>query len=117
LLLLGLAACNTASAQENIIEIAVSPSTLNLQSNGGCVTVHAVVAYRAVTGAGLYVEGAQVGDIVTFPDSRGELVVRCSIETVKSMVSVGTARFDLVVQTGSGTYTGTDTITVISRGK
>ena len=104
-------------AQADTIEIAVSPSTLNLSSNGGCVTVHAVIAYSAAREVELSVDGRSVDGLFTFPDSRGELVVRCGIDTIKSMVTVGTATFDLVVHTADGTHTGTDTIKVIDRGE
>jgi hypothetical protein len=112
-----MAVAATATAQDASLEMVVSPSTLNLESNGGCVTIHAVIGYSAVTDARLWVDGQPVLEFGTFPDSRGELVVRCSIETIKSMVSVGTATFDLTVHTQNGTYSGTDTIRVIDRGK
>jgi len=117
LLLLAMAVATTAFAQENTLEMVVSPSTLNLESNGGCVTIHAVIGYSAVTSAELWVNGEPILKFGTFPDSRGELVVRIGLETVKSMVSVGTATFDLRVQTQNGTYSGTDTIRVIDQGK
>ena len=51
-------------------------------------------------------------------DDRGDLVIKCSIDEVKELVSVseGTATFDLtVVTTGGTTYTGTDSARVVGR--
>lgn len=117
LLLLAMAVATAAVAQENTIEMAVSPSTLNLSSNGGCVSIHAVIGYSAVTQVELWVDEQPVTKFGTFPDSRGELVVRCDLQMIKGMVSVGTATFDLTVHTKNGIYTGTDTIRVIDEGK
>jgi hypothetical protein len=98
------------------VEIQVSPNTINLTSNGGRVSIHAVISYSAVTQVELAVDGAGVTDFTTFADDRGELVVRIDIDLIKSMLSEGTATFDLVMHTAGGTYTGTDTIRVINRG-
>ena len=100
------------------IEIVVSPNVLNLESEGGVLTIHADLAYSLVSKVGLEVNKQVVPILYTFPDSRGDLVVKCSIQTVKNMVSEGTATFDLSVTAKDGeTYFGTDTITVIARGK
>jgi len=103
-------------AQAAALNIVVAPSTLNLASNGGCVTVHAEIGYGATQSVELSVNGQTADVLFTFADSRGELVVRCDIETIKQMVSVGEATFALTVHTADGTYTGSDTIKVIDRG-
>lgn len=107
----------SAPAQADTMEIVVSPSTLNLASNGGCVTIHAEIKFSAVDRVELYVDGQAVGKLHTFADSRGDLVVRCGLAMIKSMVSEGVARFDLTAYTAGGAYTGTDTIRVINRGE
>jgi hypothetical protein len=104
-------------AQDNTIEVVVSPNVLNLNSNGGSVSLHTDIGYALVIDAELYVEGQRVEQISTFADSRGDLVVKCNLDTVKSMVAVGEATFVLEVDTQNGPYSGTDTITVISRGQ
>jgi hypothetical protein len=60
------------------------------------------------------VEGTSIGDLVTFPDSRGELVIRCSLEDVKDAVQVGTATFKVSIVAGEDVYAVEDTIPVIS---
>jgi hypothetical protein len=107
-------------AQDNTIEVVVSPNVLNLNSNGGSVSLHTDIRYALVSNAELEVEGEPVDRIWTFADSRGDLVVKCNLDTVKGMVDVdvGEATFVLEVTTQDGTsYSGTDTITVIARGK
>jgi hypothetical protein len=106
----------SASAQAAALDMAVSPSTLNLASNGGCVSIHAEIRYSAVERVELYVNGTEVSELTTFADDRGELVVRCDLDMIKAMVSEGLATFDLTAHTQDGTYTGTDTIRVINRG-
>lgn len=104
-------------AQDNTIEVVVSPNVLNLNSNGGSVSLHTDIGYTLVLGAELYVEDQLAEQISTFADSRGDLVVKCNLDTVKSMVAVGEATFVLEVDTQNGPYSGTDTIAVIARGK
>lgn len=106
----------SSSAQADTIEIQVSPNTINLTSNGGALSIHAVISYNSVNQVELSVDGQSVTEFSTFADDRGELVVRCNIEMIKSMVSEGTATFDLVMYTAAGTHTGTDTIRIINKG-
>jgi len=79
------------------------------------VSLHTDINYSWVVDVELEVEG-NLPAIHTFADDRGDLVVKCDIDTIKSMVSEGTATFDLTVYTEEATYSGTDAITVISRG-
>ena len=104
-------------AQDNTIEVVVSPNVLNLKSNGGSVSLHTDIRYALVSDAELYVEGQLVEPISTFADDRGDLVVKCNLGRVKDMVAVGEATFVLEVTTQDGLYSGTDTIKVIARGK
>ena len=104
-------------AQDNTIEVVVSPNVLNLKSNGGSVSLHTDIRYALVLDAELYVEGQLVEPISTFADDRGDLVVKCNLDKVKDMVAVGEATFVLEVTTQDGLYSGTDTIRVIARGK
>ena len=104
-------------AQEGTIEVVVSPNVLNLNSNGGSVSLHTDIRYALVSNAELEVEGQPVEPISTFADDRGDLVVKCNLDKVKDMVAVGEATFVLEVTTQDGLYSGTDTIRVIARGK
>jgi len=132
ILALALSTAAFAEDGDNTIDIQVSPHTLNLLSNGGAFTIHAEVDYGSVEIVTLTVDGADLTvnhpgmveegndptDCYTFADDLGDLVVKCDLETVKSMVSVGEATFELEALTEGGmTYTGEDTIDVISRGK
>ena len=108
---------SVAFAQDDTVEFVVSPSTLNLESNGGVISLHVDIAYSAVTDVELEVDGQSTPIASTFPDSRGDLVVKCRLATVKEQVSVGEATFALTVYTQSATYSGVDTIKVIDQGK
>ena len=107
-----------AEDNNNTIEVVVSPNVLNLNSNGGSVSLHTDIDYAVVVvdGVELYVEDQLVEQIWTFADDRGDLVVKCNIDIVKGMVVVGEATVDLEVTTEDGTSFGTDTIAVIARG-
>lgn len=104
----------TVLASDNTIDIVVSPHVLNIESNGGSISIHTDIGYVSEDEAALEVNGTLIENIYTFTDSRGNLVVKCSINTVKSIV-VGEeeATFVLTANYNGGTYTGTDTIAVI----
>ena len=93
-------------------KLIVSPNVLNLESNGGVVTLHADIGYSSAYVLELEVNGDPLPIALSFPDSLGDLVIRCSMATVKGMVDVGEATFDLTID---GTYFGSDTITVIAQ--
>lgn len=101
-----------ASAQDSTFELVVSPNVLNLESNGGVVTLHADIGYSSQYDLKLWVNNQPLPIAFTFRDSRGDLVIRCSLTTVKDMVEVGEATFDLTID---DIYTGTDTILVIDQ--
>ena len=111
---------NGVFALDNTIEVVVSPNVLNLRSNGGSLSLHTDIGYGSVGVAELYVDDQPepVDGIWIFADDRGDLVVKCSLYTVKGMVEVGEATFRLEVDTKDGLhYSGTDTIRVIACGK
>ena len=99
-----------AFAEDNAIELVVSPNVLNLESKGGVVTLHADIAYDSDYDLELEVNGQSLTIASTSADSRGDLVIKCSLVEVKGMLEVGEASFDLTV---NDYYTGTDTILVI----
>jgi len=96
----------------------VSPHVLNLDSYGGSVSLHTNIGYSTVLVVDLTVQGVQEFPILgTFADNRGELVVKCSVETVKDL-DLGAATFVLTLESsvdGTIIHTAEDTITIISQ--
>ena len=101
-------------ADDNTIDMVVSPNVLNIESNGGSISIHTNIGYVPEADAALEVNGTPIETIYTFTDSRGNLVVKCSINTVKNIV-VGEdkAVFVLTCNYNGGIYSGTDTVAVI----
>ena len=112
-ILLTIALSGAVLADDGTIEMVVSPNVLNLESNGGSISVHTDIGYVRTAEVILKVNGTPVS-VYTFADSCGNLVVKASITTVKDIVIAGEdAIFDLTYYLTSGTYTGTDTVPVI----
>jgi len=110
LVALGLSA---TPAWSETITIQVSPNTLNLDSEGTWVTVHATIPLSVVKDVDLFVDGAEVTIASVYADARGDLVVKSHIEDVKAVVSTGDAVFTLSGDTEAGDFSGSDTIRVI----
>ena len=105
---------STVLADGTTIDMVVSPNVLNMESNGGSVSIHTDIGYVAEADATLVVNGTPTEIVNTFPDNRGNLVVKCDIDTVKAIVAgAEDAVFVLTYAHGGGTYSGTDTIAVI----
>ena len=101
-------------AADNTIDMVVSPNVLNIESNGGSISIHTNIGYVSAADATLEVNGTPIENIYTFTDSRGNLVVKCSISTVKNIViGEDEAVFALTCNYNEGIYSGTDTIAVI----
>lgn len=118
-LVLGLAngvLANGATAGDEFA-LQVSPHVLNLDSYGGSVSLHTNIGYSTDLVVDLTVQGIQDFPILgTFADSRGELVVKCSVETVKEIAELGAATFVLTLELdGVVVYEAEDTITIISQ--
>jgi hypothetical protein len=112
--LLSVSLTSAVFADENTIDMVVSPNVLNLESNGGSISVHTDIGYVAPADATLEVNGTPVDTIYTFTDSCGNLVVKADIAAVKEMVVAGEdAVFVLTCNYNGGIYTGTDTVPVI----
>ena len=95
------------------IPIDISPNTINIESDGAWVTVHAEIPYGVVdydydvTLNGIVVE-------LTKADNRGDLVAKFCVDDVKDIVEPGTAELTLHGVTDTGVeFTGKDTIKVI----
>lgn len=114
--ILGAGLLSGAFAADNTMEIVASPNVLNLESNGGAFTIHADIKYSIVEDVYLEINGDELAVLHTFPDDRGDLVVKCSRETIKDVAEVGEATFDLTAYTALDTYFGSDTIKIIQRG-
>ena len=112
-LMLGLLAGPAVSQTGEVtIPIVISPNTINLESEGVWVTVHAEIPYSVVVRVSVTLDGIPVK--VTKADARGELVAKFCVDDVKAIVQPGTAELTLRGVTETGVeFTGTDTITVI----
>jgi hypothetical protein len=94
------------------IEIAVSPNTLVMGSQGVWVTVHADIPYSTVAGVSVTLNGVAVD--FTKADNRGDLVAKFQIDAIKGIVAPPSAELTLSGLTKDGVaFSGTDTIRVI----
>ena len=100
------------SAETSDVDMVVSPNVLNLESSGGTVSLHVDFAYSSVSTLDLKLDGLPLPYVDTFPDSRGDLVIKCDIAEVKDMVEVGNATFALTI---NDMHPATDTIRVIEQ--
>lgn len=96
------------------IEIVVSPKVLNLDSEGGVLTIHADIEYSKEAVVTVKVNGVGVDVTGTFEDNRGDLVVKCDLDDVKELLEEEEeATFALTVTVNDVDYIGTDTVKVI----
>ena len=94
------------------VPIVISPSTINLESEGTWVTVHAEIDYSDVVGATVTLNGIPVK--ATFADNRGDLVAKFAVGDVRGIVKPGMAQLTLSGTTrDGGTFSGTDAVRVI----
>jgi hypothetical protein len=108
----GLWVCHAAEEDTLVVPIQVSPSTLNLESQGTWVTIHAEIPYSWVVGVSVTLNGLPVD--VTKADNRGELVAKFNLDDVKDMVSPGIVELTLLGVTKDGeTFTGSEDVTVV----
>ena len=99
-------------ADDVTVPIVISPSVLNLDSQGVWVTVHAEIPYSRVVGVSVTLDGIPVQ--VTKADARGELVAKFALDDVKAILDVGTVTLVLDgTTTDGGSFTGSDAIRVI----
>ena len=112
--ILSLLISGAALADDNTIDMVVSPNILNIESNGGSISIHTDIGYVSEEDTALEVNGTEIENIYTKTDSCGNLVVKCSIDTVKAIViDEEEAIFILTCNYNDGIYSGTDTIAVI----
>lgn len=105
-------------AEDQIVPIVISPSTINLQWKGQCVTVHADIPYSEVVSRSVTLStlNDSISATATFPDDRGDLVAKFSVEDVRRIVELGMVRLTLAGDTRDGTFSGTDMVRVIDTG-
>lgn len=119
LLTLGLFAvpvlCPSEDTDPITVPIVISPSTINLESEGVWVTVHAEIPNSSVIGLSVTLNGVEV--IFTKADNRGDLVAKFYVDDVKDEDIIEpdtTAILMLSGMTCEGVaFSGTDTIKVI----
>ena len=108
----------SAAAQDALtITMKVSPNAIVPVSQGGCVSVHADIAYSAVAPGSVELTIDDDPTVITpylvFADLQGNLVAKFNLATIKGMVEPPKAEFHM---TGElllgGTFSGTDDIAV-----
>lgn len=99
------------------IEITVSPNVINIQSEATVVTVHTDIAYGAVAGATVELNGIAIA--WSKADARGNFVAKFVAEEVKDLVKdgqldLGTVTLTLTGETRLGvTFSGSDDVEII----
>ena len=78
------------------LDIQLSPRTLVLSSGGDQLTIHTDFPYLAADSVTLDIGDTSEVSVATFADDRGNLVVRCSKEAVKTAVGDFDGRFTTV---------------------
>ncbi len=118
LLLITLAfAASGSHADEGIINITVAPNTLNIQSQGTIVTVHTNIAYSAVDGSSVTLNGIEIEFYKA--DNQGNFVAKFEMSAVKDLVDDGALELGTIIltlegmTTGGESFTGDDIITVM----
>ena len=103
-----------ALADDNTIDMVVSPNVLNIESNGGSISIHTDIDYVSEADTTVEVNGTEIEVISTFTDNCGNLVVKCDIDEVKGIVKDAYfADFVLTCNYNGGVYTGSDSVPVI----
>jgi hypothetical protein len=104
--------------QPFVINIDVAPNVLNIASSGTVVTVHTDIAYSAVDGASVFLNGVSIDWWKS--DSRGQFVAKFDMEEVETLVTdhvleLGDIELKLTGTTTDGVvFSGTQVIKVIN---
>jgi hypothetical protein len=103
-----------SSYAQEVIEIQVSPSTLNLQNNGQVVTVHTEISYSLVVAETVSMNGIVIDSWKA--DLQGNFVAKFVMEEIVGLpLEIGDYN-DLTLdgtKTDGTTFTGTDQVLVI----
>lgn len=107
-----------AQGADLIVSIVISPSTINLQSNGVWVTVHADIPYSTVDTKTATVTLDGIVARATFADNCGDLVAKFAVDEVRDILNPGPATLTLAGWTVDGnSFSGTDAVMVTDGGK
>jgi hypothetical protein len=99
---------------QEVIDIQVSPSTLNLQNNGQVVTVHTEIAYSLVVAETVSMNGIEIDSWKA--DDRGNFVAKFIMEAIIGLPLVIGDYNELTLEgtrTDGSTFIGTDQVMVI----
>ena len=99
------------------IQIDVAPNVLNINNQGEVVTVHTDIAYGAVVGSTVYLNGVSIQSWKS--DNRGNFVAKFNIEAIKDLpLDIGNYNtLELRGETTSGEmFCGAQEILVVDKG-
>ena len=101
---------------QEIIDIQVSPSTLNLQNRGEWVTVHTDIAYSLVDAASVTMNGVAIS--WSKIDNQGNFVAKFVIGDIVGLPGLTIGGYNTLtlegVTTDGVTFTGSDQVMVIN---
>jgi len=104
-----------ALSAEIPIQIDVAPHVLNIQSEGAIVTVHTDIAYSAVDGASVYLNGVAIQWWKA--DARGNFVAKFVMDEIKTLDGLIIDGYNVLVLNGyttdGDTFIGEQEIKVI----
>ena len=104
-----------AAALSDDIQIDVAPNVLNIQSQGEIVTVHTDIAYSAVVGASVFLNGVAIE--YWKADARGNFVAKFVMDEIKTLDGLILDDYNTLVLNGFTTddvpFMGTQAIKVI----
>ena len=91
-----------ALSTEIPIQIDVAPNVLNIQSQGAIVTVHTDIAYSAVDGASVYLNGVAIQWWKA--DARGNFVAKFVMDEIKTLDGLIIGDYNTLVLIGYTAY-------------
>ena len=104
-----------ALSAEIPIQIDVAPNVLNIQSEGAIVTVHTDIAYSAVVGASVFLNGVAIQWWKA--DARGNFVAKFVMDEIKTLDGLIIDGYNVLVLNGytsdGDTFIGEQEIKVI----
>lgn len=103
-----------AGYSQEVIDIQVSPGTLNIQNNGQVVTVHTEIAYSLVEAETVMMNGIEINSWKA--DLQGNFVAKFLMEEIVGLpLQIGDYNELTLtgVKTDGSTFTGTDMVMVI----
>ncbi len=106
---------SNAQAEVNLIEIQVSPNTLNLQNPGEWVTIHTDLAYSSVISASVELNGVPIS--WSKSDNQGFFVAKFVMSQIKNLDGLTIGEYNSLTLTGEssdGPFSGTRAIMVIN---